>query len=258
MFVHNINPTLLQIGSFEIRYYGLMYVIGFIFAYFIINFLAKRRKLKLTKDDVADLLVYALVGLVVGARLFYILFYNLNFYLANPTEMFALWHGGLSFHGGLIGILAAGFIFCRKNKIHFYDLADVVVIPVGIALMLGRIANFINGELYGRITNLPWAVKFQNADGFRHPSQIYEALKNLVIFTTLWFLKDCRLPRGFLFWLFVSMYGALRFFIEFVREPEAVYFSLSTGQWFCLPMALVGIGMLFYLRKDLYKKEKRH
>lgn len=256
MFEININPTIFTLGPFEIRYYGLIYVISFIIAYFMISYLAKKRKLKITKEDVADLLFYILIGLIVGARIFYIIFYGLKFYLANPLEMLALWHGGLSFHGGLVGILIAGWIFCRKKKIKFYDIADIIVIPAAIGLGLGRIGNFINGEVYGRITDLPWAVKFQNVEGYRHPSQFYESAKNFFIFGVLWILKDRKIPRGFIFWSFISMYGVIRFFIEFVKEPDGMFLGLTTGQWLCIPMALIGTGMLIYLkRKDLNKKK---
>ncbi len=258
MFESKIDPTLFTLGPFEIRYYGLIYIIGFIITYFMVSYLAKKRKLKITKEDVADLLFYILIGLVVGARIFYIVFYGLKYYLANPLEMPAVWHGGLSFHGGLAGILIAAWIFCRRKKIKFYDIADLVVIPAAIGLGLGRIGNFLNGEVYGRITDVPWAVKFPGVEGYRHPSQFYESFKNFFIFGVLWILKDRKIPPGFIFWSFISMYGVIRFFIEFVKEPDGMFLGLTTGQWLCIPMAMVGIGMLIYLkRKDLYKYKKK-
>lgn len=245
MFIHNINPVLLKLGAFEIRYYGLFYAVGFMIAYFMISHLAKIKWLSINKDDVADFLLYEIIGVILGARIFYILFYNLRFYLSNPFEMLAIWHGGLSFHGGLIGASIAGFYFCKKKKIDFYDIADIVVIPLALALALGRIGNFMNGELYGRITNMPWAVKFPNAEGFRHPSQIYASLKNLLIFFTLWNLKGKKLPKGFIFWLFVIMYAALRFFVEFFREPDEqlgfIAGFLTMGQILSVVMFFAGI-----------------
>src|SRR3989338_5853324 len=129
MFIHNIDPVLLRLGPFEIRYYGLFYVIGFIIAYFMLNHLAKKKELSLSKDDIADFLLYIILGTVLGARVFYIIFYNLPFYLSNPFEMLAVWHGGLSFHGGFIGAAIAGFYFCKKKKIGFYEIVDITVMP---------------------------------------------------------------------------------------------------------------------------------
>ena len=160
MFFHNINPVLFEIGPFQIRYYGLFYALGFVIAYFLIYYLAKRRQLGITKDDVSDFLVYQIIGIVLGARLLYVLFYNLQYYLKNPFEIIAIWHGGLSFHGGLIGGIIASYLFCKKKKIEFYDLADIIVIPVALGLALGRIGNFMNAELYGRITNMPWCIDY--------------------------------------------------------------------------------------------------
>ena len=136
MFYHNINPVLLDIGPFEIRYYGLFYAIGFILAYFVINYLAKRKEIPLSRDDVADLLTYNIVGVIAGARIGYVLFYNLSFYLKNPLDIFAVWHGGLSFHGGLLGTIIATYYFCRKKNIAFYDIADLMVIPAALGLAL--------------------------------------------------------------------------------------------------------------------------
>src|SRR3989338_600142 len=259
MFIHNIDPVLLSLGPFQIRYYGLFWLIGFVMAYFLLIHLAKKKELSVTKDDIADLLLYIIVGTVLGARIFYILVYNLPFYLSNPFEMLAIWHGGLSFHGGLIGAVAAGFLYCRRKKISFYEIADMVVIPLALGLALGRIGNFINGELYGRITDItdvPWAVKFPDAEGFRHPSQIYASLKNLVIFFALWSIKDKKLPKGFMFWLFVVMYSILRFTVEFFRQPDEqlgfIIGFLSMGQILSIIMFSIGI---FFLHKA-YKKVK--
>ncbi len=254
MFFNNINPVLLNVGPFEIRYYGIIFVLGFIIAYFLIYKIAKEKKLGLKKDDVADLLFYLIIGVIVGARLFLVLFYDPMYYLANPLEIFAIWNGGLSFHGGLVGAVIAGFLFARKKKLNFYDLADMVVIPLAIGLCFGRIANFLNSELVGRVTNLPWGVNFNNEvvggkSVFRHPSQIYESLKNLVMFFVLWFVRNKHLPRGFMFWLFVTMYGLLRSLMELVRQPEVMVGPLTMGQMLSIPMFIVGLVMLFRLKK---------
>lgn len=248
MFYNNINPTLLKLGPLEIRYYGIIYALGFVLAYFFIGYLAKQRGLKLTKEDILDFLFYLIIGTVLGARLFEIIVYNPAYYLQKPFEMIAIWHGGLSFHGGLIGASIAAYIFCRLRKINFYELADIVVIPLAFGLFLGRIANFINGELVGRVTDLPWCVKFKNYGGCRHPSQLYESFKNLVIFSVLWFVKGKRLKRGVMFWSFVVMYSTLRFFVEFFRAPDSqigFIFGLTMGQWLNVVMFVVGVCFFF-------------
>jgi phosphatidylglycerol:prolipoprotein diacylglycerol transferase len=252
MFIHNIDPVLLSIGPFEIRYYGLFYVIGFTIAYFLISHLAKKKEISLNKDDIADLLLYTMIGLILGARFFHVFVYNPSYYLANPSEIIAVWNGGLSFHGGLIGAVIAGAYFCKKKRVNFYELADIAVIPVALGLALGRIANFINGELYGRITDVPWAVKFPDAEGFRHPSQIYESFKNLLIFFTLWTIKDKKLPKGFMFWLFIVMYSILRFIMEFFRQPTEYGFIigfLTMGQLLSIIMFLIGIFFIYKVSK---------
>jgi len=176
--------------------------------------------------------------------LFEIIFYNPVYYFTYPLKMIAIWQGGLSFHGGLAGAFLAAYYFCKKRKIQFLELADIIVIPTALALALGRIGNFLNGELYGRITSLPWGVKFQNAEGFRHPSQLYESLKNGIIFITLWKVKEIKRKPGFLFSIFLIMYGTLRFFVEFVREPEVMVSFLTMGQVLSIPMILIGIYLL--------------
>lgn len=260
MLFHNINPVLFEIGPFQIKYYGLFYALGFVIAYFMIFYLAKRKQLSITKDDAADFIIYELVGVVLGARLIYVMFYNLTYYLKNPLDIFAVWYGGLSFHGGLIGAVIAAYLFCKRKKIAFYDIADITVVPVALALALGRIGNFINAELYGRIANLPWCVDYSKNQyvsdlptGCRHPSQIYESLKNLAIFFVLWFINDKKLPNGFMFWTFVTLYGLLRTIMEFFRNPDeqiGFLFSYFTmGQLLSFPLFLIGGYMLFHLHR---------
>ena len=253
MFYHNINPTLLQLGPLQIRYYGIIFVLGFVIAYYMIHYLAKKRNLELSKNDTADLIFYLIIGTIIGARLFYILFYNLPFYLSNPLSIFAVWHGGLSFHGGLVGSIIAVYYFCKKKHINFLELADIAVIPLALALMLGRIGNFLNAELVGTITNVPWAVKFPGYEGFRHPSQLYESLKNLVIFITLWNLKDKHLKKGTLFFTFIIMYSVLRFSVGFFRAPDPqlghIIFNLTMGQLLNIVMFIIGIFFIFRINK---------
>ncbi len=259
MFFHSINPVLLEIGPLQIRYYGLFYALGFMIAYFMIYYLAKRKELPLTKDDVADFITYQIVGIVLGARIIYVLFYNLWFYLQNPFDIFAVWHGGLSFHGGLLGAIIATYLFCKKKRIEFYEIADITVVPVALALALGRIGNFINAELYGRITDVSWCIDYSKnkfvenlPSGCRHPSQIYESMKNLAIFFVLWLIKDKELPKGFMFWSFVSLYGLLRTIVEFFRQPDEqisyIFGYFTMGQVLSFPLFLLGAYMLFRLK----------
>ncbi len=250
MFYHDINPIIASIGPFEIRWYGLMYALSFAYLYFMISFLAKRKKIKITKQEVEFFVLLETVALLVGARLFEVIVYNPLHYLANPLKILAVWEGGLSFHGGLIGMFVVGYWFCKKKKINPLQMADIMVIPVGIALFLGRMGNFINGELYGRITDLPWCFKFKGAEGCRHPSQLYEAAKNLVIFGVMWTIKDKKQPHGFFFALFLMMYGTLRFLIEFVREPEVMVGFLTMGQFLCVLMIIAGGVLMWYLKKQ--------
>ena len=251
VYVHNIDPVFLHLGPVEIRYYGLVYVLGFVIAYFLLRYLAKRKKVALSEDELETFLLYAAVRVLVGSRVFYFLFYNFSIILENPLQLFKIWEGGMSFHGGLIGVLIGSFIFCKQYKKDFYELADIVVIPAALGLAFGRITNFINGELYGRPTTLPWAVDF--GDGIpRHPSQLYESAKNFVILSVLWLLKEKEnLHKGTLFWTFITLYGTFRFFIEFVREPDSqvgfVLFGIFTmGQILTAIMAITGGLVLFH------------
>ncbi|MBI2647315.1 prolipoprotein diacylglyceryl transferase [Candidatus Woesearchaeota archaeon] len=259
MFFHNINPVLLEIGPFEIRYYGLFYALGFVIAYFLISYLSKKKKLSLTKDDVSDFLVYEIIGVIAGARLIYVIFYNLPFYTQNPFEIFAVWHGGLSFHGGLLGALVAGYLFCKKKNIDYYELGDVVVVPIALGLALGRLGNFMNGELYGRITDAKWCIDYSKSQyvegikGCRHPSQIYASIKNIIIFYLLWSIKDKKLPKGFMFWSFIALYGLFRTIVEFFRQPDEqigfIFNYFTMGQLLSFPLFLVGLFMLFRINK---------
>ena len=254
MWVHNLSPTLVTIGQFQIRHYGLIFVLGFIIGYFILKRLAKERKIDISAQDIQDILIWVAIGAIVGARVFYVLFYNLSFYAQNPLRTFAVWQGGLSFHGGLIGALFSGWYLAKKKKVDYLKLADMMVIPLALGLALGRIGNFINGELYGRITTLPWGVKFQNIEGFRHPSQLYESGKNFLMFAVLWIIRKKDLPKGFLFFSFISMYGLLRFLIEFVRAPDPqlgfVLGPFTMGQLLTFPMFVIGIIILLKLKKQ--------
>ncbi len=246
MFYHNIDPVLVTIGPLRIHYYGVIFVLGILITYFLFRRLARERGLPLSARDFDDYIMYCAIGVVAGARIGSILS-ELPRYLSSPLKIFAFWEGGMAFHGGLAGLVIAGFIYCRKKKISFYDVADVTVIPAALALGFGRIANFINGEFYGTITSLPWGVKFPAAEGFRHPVQLYEAFKNFFIFEVLWLMKGKALPKGFLFWLFITMYGGIRFLLEFYKDLPPLVFNLTWGQVWSLPMILMGAYFLHNL-----------
>ncbi|MFH1134010.1 MAG: prolipoprotein diacylglyceryl transferase [Nanoarchaeota archaeon] len=250
MFISHLNPVILDLGPLQVRWYGVFYAIGFLMGYYFIRWLAKRRGIKaLDKDGAGDLIVYLIAGMIIGARFFHVFVFNASYYLVHPAEIIAVWQGGLSFHGGLLGAIIAALIFCKKRKIDFLELADITSIPLALGLALGRIGNLINGELYGTVTNVPWAVKFPAAEGFRHPSQIYESMKNLLIFGILFSLKDKKWRKGTLFCLFLFMYGMLRFALEFFRERDHIIAGISLGQWLCAGMILAAAVIYLFLEK---------
>lgn len=249
----NIDPVFLRIGPLQFRWYGLMYVLGFMATYFILRSESRRKQLPLTKDDVADLVFYGAMGVVLGGRIGYILFYNLGFYLANPLKIFAVWEGGMSLHGGFLGVILALTLFSRKKKISLLILLDMVAQCTPVGLGLGRIGNFINGELYGRQTDVPWGMVFPGGgDIARHPSQLYEAfLEGLLLFVIVRFVARRSSVAGVAFWTACGGYGLFRFIVEFFRQPDAqmgVYFGFfSMGQLLSLPMFLLGGFMIFRL-----------
>jgi phosphatidylglycerol:prolipoprotein diacylglycerol transferase len=248
----NIDPVFLRIGPLAFRWYGLMYIFGFLVGYFFILAGVKRRKVALTKDDVADFIFALAIGVILGGRTGYILFYNLSYYLAHPLKVFYVWEGGMSFHGGLTGAALAALYFSRKRGVKFFLMADITIIAAPIALMLGRLGNFINGELYGKPTDLPWGIIFPTGGNMpRHPSQLYEAfLEGPVSFVILWLLSRRERPPGVIFWSFVALYGLFRFIVEFFREPDSQIGYLaggfSMGQLLSLPMLMLGLGMVWY------------
>lgn len=254
MTIH-INPILIEVGPFRLSWYGLMYVLGFAASYFLVRYQMKRKDFGVSKLEIENLYFYLILGLVIGARLGYVLFYDLAMYLADPLEIFAIWHGGMSFHGGLIGVLIVGILFCWKNKKSFWKIADLIIVTVPIGLGLGRIGNFINGELFGRVTEVPWGMIFPKGGPLpRHPSQLYEsALEGGLLFLILWYLKDKKLPDGSLLGIFLILYGAFRFFVEFFREPDVqlgyILGPFTMGQVLCSVMILGGVCLMIYLKK---------
>lgn len=254
MTYHQIDPVIFTIGPLAVRWYGVMYLLGFAAAYILILHLSRLRDLSLSKEGVSDLLFYGVVGVVLGGRLGYVLFYNPGQYLSRPLEIFAVWQGGMSFHGGLLGVVVAVIIFCMRRKLPMLLTGDILVTASTIGLGLGRIGNFINGELWGRVTDLPWGIIFPNAGRLpRHPSQLYEAaLEGAVLFAILYFLNRKKVSPGVPFFTFFIGYGMFRFLVEFVRQPDAhlgfLWGGATMGQLLSLPMILFGIGGLVYLK----------
>lgn len=269
-----VDPVLVKIGPLAVRWYGLMYVFGFTASYLLTIYQIKKRwgkgplessvktgqhagakqKQDLTqapvivsRAQVDDLYFYLILGLIVGARLGYVLFYNLGSYLDNPLEIFVLWHGGMSFHGGLIGAFIAGYIVIKKKHMPFLATADLIIPTCPVGIGFGRLGNFINGELFGKPTDVPWAMIFPQGGGIaRHPSQLYEAFfEGLVLFVVLWLYKDRKKREGDVFGLFLILYGFFRFLCEFFREPDVqigyIFGFITMGQILSGLMVIIGI-----------------
>jgi phosphatidylglycerol:prolipoprotein diacylglycerol transferase len=250
----HIRPYIFKIGPFEIRWYGLMYIFGFISSYLLFRYQVNKRKLNITKEETESLYFHMILGLIVGARLGYVVFYNLGEYIKNPLDVFAVWHGGMSFHGGAIGVLIAGIIFILRRKKDFYLVSDLVAATAPAGLFFGRMGNFINGELYGRPSDAPWAMIFPEGGPLpRHPSQLYEAgLEGVLLFIILWTVKGRIKTNGMLLSLFLVLYGIFRFIAEFFREPDTqlgfIWGSFTMGQSLSAGMIAAGV-VLFALRK---------
>lgn len=250
MWIHNLNPVLLSLGPLEIRWYGLAYVFGFSLSVWWLHFLRKRGQLSLNKEEIWDLMFYLMLGVIIGSRLFEI-FWEPKIYLYHPLELLKFWQGGMSFHGGLTGIIVAGLIYCKKKKLNFWELADAMSFPTMFALALGRIANFLNGELVGRVWNGKWCVVFPDYDNLcRHPSILYAAAYRFLISIELfWLSLKNKFSPGFIFWNFVLLEGIGRFVIDFWRE-DVLYYSLTLGQWFSLVMIIIAIIFLLKNHKE--------
>ena len=253
MFINNFDPVAFQIFSFEIRWYSLAYIFGIIFGWLYC-------KKKLIKDEKLlnlfdDLLAYLIIGIILGGRLGYVIFYNLEYYLNNFYEILMIWKGGMSFHGGIIGVILTTVIFSKKYKINSYIFLDLIALVAPIGLFLGRIANFINSELYGRETDIFWSVKFVIIDNIsRHPSQIYEAIfEGLILFFLLnhFVKKDAFKNPGLISSMFLIFYSFFRFILEFFREPDSqigyLAYQLTLGQFISIVFFFLGISL--YLKK---------
>lgn len=255
----SLDPVAFSFGPIEVRWYGIAYVLGFICAGYVMYRVSKRWKVRIDADSLLTIMLCVIIGVIIGGRLGYVLFYGNGAYLRNPLEIFAFNHGGMSFHGGLIGALVAGIAAAKFTKIPYLTLADMGCIGAPLGLFFGRCANFINGELWGAPTDVAWGVVFGGSAGAmpRHPSQLYEALLEGVLLFAVLYLLSRKLParpRGTFLGVFLIMYGCFRFVIEFVREPDVQLGYLwggwlTMGQLLSVPLILVGIGVLVYAIK---------
>ena len=254
MFTNNFDPIAFQIFSLEIRWYSLAYIIGITLGWIYCK--KKLIKNQLIIDLFDDFITYLVIGVILGGRIGYVLFYNLNFYLENPIEILMIWNGGMSFHGGLIGIIIASKLFSNKHKISQFIFLDLVALSAPIGIFFGRIANFINSELYGVATHVPWSVKFILVDNIkRHPSQLYEAFfEGIILFFILnyYFKKDYLKKPGLISGLFLIFYSLFRFFAEFFRSPDPqigyLILNLTMGQLISVGFLIIG-ALLFIVKK---------
>ena len=250
MFINNFDPVALEIFSLEIRWYSLAYIFGIILGWI----LAKKLFIQdiEVKNKFDDYLTYLIIGIILGGRLGYIIIYNLSFYINNPLDIFKIWQGGMSFHGGLIGVIFASIFFAKKNNQNPFLYLDIVALVAPVGLFFGRIANFINSELYGTITNVPWAVTFIQVDNLpRHPSQLYEALfEGLILFIILIYFRNKNYLKnpGLISGVFLTCYSFFRFVIEYFRLPDEqlgyLFFSLTMGQIISLIFFIIGIYLI--------------
>jgi len=253
-----IDPVLFAIGPIAIRWYALAYIAGLVLGWRYMRWLSGREPVFTTKQAIDDFLLWATIGVVIGGRLGYVLFYNPGYYLSHPVEILYVWTGGMSFHGGFLGVVVAVVLFSRSLGVHPLRFGDLCALAAPIGLFFGRVANFINGELFGRPTDVPWAMVFPAGGPLpRHPSQLYEAaLEGLLLFFILLAVElgtDWRSRPGLMTGVFVAGYGVSRFIVEFAREPDEhltdLALGMSMGQWLSLPMILIGLGLIAWRRQ---------
>ena len=255
MFINNFDPVAFQIISFEIRWYSLAYILGIIIGWiFCKKIFIKNLDINQKFDDY---ITYLIIGIIIGGRLGYVLFYNFNYYINNILDIFKIWQGGMSFHGGLLGIIIASILFAKKNNQDLFVYTDLVSLVAPIGIFFGRLANFINSELYGKVTEVPWAVTFVKVDNLsRHPSQLYEAFfEGIILFILLLYFrnKNFLAKPGLISGLFLIFYSVFRFCIEFFRVPDEqigyLIFNLSMGQIISLVFIMIGT-IVFYLKNE--------
>ncbi len=257
-----ISPIIFSVGPLVIRWYSMAYLAGILIAWFLVNCNIKKNNLPLTKTDIEDLVFYMTLGIIIGGRLGYVLFYGTSSFWHNPLQILEIWKGGMSFHGGAAGVAAAAYMFARKVKYPFLGVTDLVVLYAPIGIFLGRLANFVNDELWGRVTDVPWAVRFPNGGGLpRHPSQLYEAffegIVMFIVLNLLWRYKPVREHKGTVSAMFVLLYGCFRILMEQFREPDAhmgfFFFHLTMGQILSLPLVMLGTMVLWLVWRQKLK-----
>ena len=265
MIVHNFDPVLIDLGLFQIRWYSISYIVGILLGWLYANRIIKLtttnkynfHQIKTSEFD--ELIFYLIIGIILGGRLGYIIFYNFEYYSENFLEIFKIWQGGMSFHGGLLGTIISILIYCKKTKINFFNFADIISCVAPIGIFLGRIANFINGELYGKISTVPWGIIFPNSGNLaRHPSQIYEAiLEGLILFILINYLalkKQLLFKAGYISGVFLISYSLLRIFSENFREPDmhlGYFFNyFSMGTLLSLISLMAGLIIILYIKKN--------
>ena len=252
MLIHpQFDPVAIHIGSYGIHWYGLTYLAGFLaFLWLGRRRIAALKEPSLNAKLLDDLLFYGVIGVILGGRLGYVLFYKASYYISHPLEILAVWQGGMSFHGGFLGVIIAMALIARSRQLTWLTITDFIAPLVPPGLAFGRIGNFINGELWGRPTDVPWAMVFPQVNSLpRHPSQLYEfALEGVLLFALLWLYARKPRPIGAISGLFLIGYGSLRFLVEFTREPDnflgLLSFGLSMGQWLSLPMVIAGVLLM--------------
>ncbi len=258
-FQHTFSPLIFELGPLQVRWYGVLYMSGFVICYFILKKLIHEKYFNYPLAKLDNLIIYIVLGVILGARLLYVLIYD-NFleHLQHPWTIFAIWQGGLSFHGSILGMLVVMFLVSRKEGFSFWHIADAISLGAPLGLSLGRIGNFMNGELWGRTTDVPWAFVFPYEGALpRHPSQLYESfLEGFVLFTILWLLRKKVKKEGSISMFFLIFYGIFRFIIEFFREPDlqmGYYLNfLTMGQILCLLMIVSGL-LLFLIKNRKYR-----
>ncbi|RME77477.1 prolipoprotein diacylglyceryl transferase [Candidatus Woesearchaeota archaeon] len=257
MYIHNLNPVALDLGFAQIYWYGIVYVVGYLLTYWVL--FKRRAELGLSRKQVDDLVFSFLVGMLIGARIFHFLFNNPAVFIKDPLELLRIWHGGMSFFGALTGISIAAAIMLKRWKLSFYKIADIVVLPVTATLVLGRLANFVNGELWGRVTDVSWCVVFPSVSGCRHPYQLYAAGSHLLLLGILWYghKHQKNLREGTLWFTFLIGYASLRFITDFFRE-DPMFLFLTNWQWLSLVAVVVALLWKSHHDSQRFNRPAKH